>query len=373
MNRDLSGAAVLFNQIALVVDAAISTLAVGDTTINDPITGTAATVLYFENNVGGPGQKILLQCVNASQAAILKNAAQIRKATGTPSNVTVAFNNEAGFNLIFTNYINPVTTTVGETMGASGGLAFPEMKMNLERINIEVKTRKLKAEYTLELAQDLKAVHGLDAEAELINILEYEITAELDRELATIIYNKATVVTPWAYKSGSGVVADGRWEAERFRTLYTRIIKEANQIALTTRRGTGNFMICSTNVVSALESLSNFMYSAVPGDVKPTLGVARVGTLDGRFSVYLDTFAQTDFVLVGYKGPGQFDTGVIYCPYVPLLLQKVTDPNTFQPKLAFMTRDAIVGNLFGVQNYYRYIPVDFTGSALVPGYAFGVQ
>jgi hypothetical protein len=356
-----------------VVDVAIATLAVGDSTINDPVTATAATVLYFENNVAGTGQKILLQCVNATQATILKNAAQIRKATGSPSNITFALNNEAGFNLIFTNYAGPVVTAVGETMGSASGVPFPEMKMFLERINIEVQTRKLKAEYTLELAQDLKAVHGLDAEAELINILEYEITAELDRELATVIYNKATVVTPWAYKTGTGVVADGRWEAERFRTLYTRIIKEANQIALTTRRGTGNFIICSTNVVSALESLTNFMYSAVPGDVRPTLGVARVGTLDGRFSVYLDTFAQADFALVGYKGPGQFDTGVIYCPYVPLLLQKVTDPNTFQPKLAFMTRDAIVGNLFGSENYYRYIPVDFTGSGLVPGYTFGTQ
>ena len=245
------------------------------------------------------------------------------------------------------------------------------MKMTVERIQIEAQTRKLKAEYTLELAQDLKNVHGLDAEAELINILEYEISAELDRELVDLINTKATQTPTWSYGNAPGSTStvafntsDGRWEGEKLRTLYTRILSEANKVALTTRRGTANILICSSNVVSALESLQGFMYSAVPGTVKPTLGIAKVGTLDGRFTVYLDTFATSDYVTVLYKGTSELDAGIIYCPYIPLMMQKVIDPSTFQPRIGFMTRDAITGNLFGTENYQRYIPVDFTGSAL---------
>jgi hypothetical protein len=311
-------------------------------------------------------------------AAILVGTAPVAPyATGVTvamdgSNYTVAFctNNEAGYNLIIPNYTGPVTTAAGEVMGGAGQPAIPSMKMSLERIAIEAMTRKLKSEYSVELAQDLKAVHGLDAEAELINILEYEITAELDRELINRINSVSTSTPTWSYAGYTTTattganLADGRWEAERFRTLYTRIMKEANQVALTTRRGTANFIIASSNVVTALETLSNFMYSSVPGDVKVTLGVAKVGTLDGRFSVYLDTFANTDYVTVGYKGSSQFDTGVIYCPYVPLMLQKVIDPNTFQPKIAFMTRDAIAENLFGAASYYRTFAVSFDGSSL---------
>jgi hypothetical protein len=249
------------------------------------------------------------------------------------------------------------------------------MKMTVERIQIQAETRKLKAEYTVELAQDLKNVHGLDAEAELINILEYEIGAELDRDLVDLINQKATQTTAWTYGNAPGAsstvgfnVSDGRWEAEKIRTLYNRLLREANQIALTTRRGSANFIIASSNVVAALETLQGFMYASVPGQVKPTLGVAKVGTLDGRFTVYMDTFAYYDYITLGYKGSSAFDAGIIYCPYVPLQMQKVVDPDTFQPKIGFMTRDAIAGNLFGVQNYYRSFAVDFTGSSFAGGY-----
>jgi hypothetical protein len=247
------------------------------------------------------------------------------------------------------------------------------MKMSLERFAVETQSRKLKAEYSMELAQDLKNIHGMDAEAELINILEYEISAELDRELCDAIHQNCTPAGTWAYGTTGNIVAntvntaDGRWEIEKFRTLYTRIIREANAVALQTRRGSANFIICSLNVASALETLSNFMYSAIPGNVEPQLGVAKVGTLDGRFTVYLDTFATTDFFIVGYKGNSAFDTGIIYCPYVPLQIQKVTDPNTFQPLIGFMTRDAIVGNLWGAERYYRKVKVDFTGSSFITG------
>jgi hypothetical protein len=297
---------------------------------------------------------------------------------GVDVDMYLALGNEAGFNLIFRNYAAKVTTSRGEQLGQGYGDTYQQrideiktMKMSLERVATEAMTRKLKAEYSMELAQDLKNVHGLDAEQELINIIEYEVAAEIDRELVDKINALAVPsVRPWVYALSTSNIAagsnvsDGRWEQEKFRTLYTRIVKEANTIALTTRRGSGNFIICSTNVATALETLSSFMYSAVPGTVTAGTGVSKVGVLDGRFTVYVDTFAMIDYVTVGYKGPGAFDTGLVYCPYVPLMVQKVVDPNSFQPKIGFMTRYALVENLFGAENYYRRFLVDFAGSSL---------
>ena len=202
--------------------------------------------------------------------------------------------------------------------------------------------------------------------------MEYEIGAELDRELVDLINTKATVTPAWNYGSVNVAngTADGRWEAEKIRTLYNRLLREANQVALTTRRGSANFIIASSNVCAALETLSGFLYAAVPGTVKPTIGVAKVGTLDGRFTVYMDTFAYTDYITLGYKGEG-YDNGIIYCPYVPLQMQKVIDPTTFQPKIGFMTRDAIAGNLYGTQNYYRTFVVNFGSSSFGGGYTLG--
>lgn len=296
---------------------------------------------------------------------------------GTAKDIYLAIGNEAGFNLIFRDYATKVSTAAGERLGQVGSTIsareaeIKTMKMQLERAATEAMTRKLKAEYSMELAQDLKNVHGLDAEQELINIIEYEVAAEIDRELVDRINAIATPSTrPWVYALSTSSIAagsnvsDGRWEQEKFRTLYTRIVKEANTVALTTRRGAANFIICSTNVATALETLSSFMYSAVPGTVTAGTGVSKVGVLDGRFTVYVDTFAMIDYVTVGYKGPGAFDTGLVYCPYVPLMVQKVVDPTSFQPKIGFMTRYALVENLFGAGNYYRRFLVDFRGSSL---------
>ncbi len=296
---------------------------------------------------------------------------------GTTYPISLALGNEAGFNVIFKDYATKFTTQAGEALAGSGTYderanAMKTMKMSLERVAVEAQTRKLKAEYSMELAQDLKAVHGLNAEQELINIIEYEVGAEIDRELIDKMNIVATAgLKPWVYGLTSGTpvaggsnVSDGRWEQEKFRTLYTRIVKEANTIALTTRRGAGNFIICSTNVATALESLSSFMYSAVPGTVTAGTGVSKVGVLDGRFTVYVDTFAMIDYITIGYKGPGAFDTGLVYCPYVPLMVQKVVDPNSFQPKIGFMTRYAMIENLFGAKNYYRRFLADFTGSSI---------
>lgn len=242
----------------------------------------------------------------------------------------------------------------------------------MERAMVEAKTRKLKAEYTIEMAQDLKAVHNMDAEAELMNVLQYEIAAEIDRDLLAAINDNSASVTSWVY-GDTGVPAaatsiageaDGQWEQEKFRTIYTKIIKEANRIAVETRRGPGNFIVVSTNVVSALEGLNNFLYSQVANDVGPVGGVTKVGSLDGRFGVYVDTFSREEYVTVGYKGASNMDTGVVFAPYIPLMMQKITHEATFQPAIGVLTRSAIAYNLQGTDKYYRRFTVDFTNSQL---------
>lgn len=371
-NRDLTTGLATFTDVGLIFADPSVLLANGTTGvpfITGAVTGLG-TVLYSEN-----GRALVRFASNAAAAYAVTPGTTVSGST-----VVAGFGNEVGFNLIFKNYTGPMATSVGETLGAN----IKTLNLKIERAQVEAQTRRLKAEYTLEMAQDLKNIHGLDAEKELINIMEYEIGAELDRELVDLINAKATVTPAWFYGNGGqwtnpaasatttyAAAADGRWEAEKIRTLYNRLLREANQIALSTRRGSANFIIASSNVVAALETLQGFMYASVPGQVKPVLGVAKVGTLDGRFTVYMDTFAWNDYVTLGYKGSNTYDSGIIYCPYVPLQMQKVVDPVTFQPKIGFMTRDAIAGNLYGVQNYYRKFAVDFTGSSFAGGYSLG--
>lgn len=372
-NRDLTTGLATFTDVGMIFAGTDTLVTVGSSAVfTTGSTSALALCLYSEAGKG------LFRFANAAAAALHVTAnTGVSGITGSgtsPTTVVAGFGNEAGFSLIFKNYTGPMLTATGETLGAN----IKQLSLKIERAQVEAQTRRLKAEYTLEMAQDLKNIHGLDAEKELINIMEYEIGAELDRELVDLINKKATLTSTWSYGgagqvtySATGATADGRWEAEKIRTLYNRLLREANQIALTTRRGSANFIIASSNVVAALETLQGFMYAAVPGQVKPTLGVAKVGTLDGRFTVYMDTFAYTDYVTLGYKGSNTYDSGIIYCPYVPLQMQKVVDPTTFQPKIGFMTRDAIAGNMFGVQNYYRRFVVDFTGSSFGGGYSFG--
>jgi hypothetical protein len=366
-------------------DVYLGATKIGTVAVYEPVTsGSAGKVLvdldgvathYFDNGA--------IYLANGSLVGTV--AALNFGAVATSENWTVVavFNNEAGYNMIFSSdaYFNYASTAASEYQKRN---SMKSMKMSMEKFAVDVQSRKLKAEYSIELAQDLKAVHGMDAEAELINILEYEISAELDRELVEAIYANTTSAGTWTYGTagvyaannpsatafnqfGAYGVADGRFEMEKFRTLYTRIVREANAVAIATRRGAANFIICSLNVASALECLSNFMYSAVPGNVETTIGVAKIGTLDGRFTVYLDTFAYDDFFVVGYKGNTAFDTGIIYCPYIPLMVQKITDPDTLQPVIGMQCRDAIVGNMWGAEKYYRKVTCSFAGSSLVQG------
>jgi hypothetical protein len=228
------------------------------------------------------------------------------------------------------------------------------MGFTIERQTVTAKTRALKAEYTMELAQDLKAIHGLDAETELANILSAEVLAEINREVIRTINSQAKsggAITASGDASADfdlNVDADGRWSVEKFKGLVFQLDKDANTIAKETRRGRGNFVICSSNVASALAAAGMLDYAPALStnlNVDDT-GNTFAGVLNGKMKVYVDPFATADYATVGYKGANAYDAGVFYCPYVPLTMVRAVGENTFQPKIGFKTRYGMVSNPF---------------------------
>ena len=249
------------------------------------------------------------------------------------------------------NYVGGMTTAAGESLGTAGN-AFGEMAFSIEKVAVEAKTRALKAEYTTELAQDLKAVHGLDAETELANILSSEILVEINREVVRTIYNSAVEGAQGTADNGVfdlDVDANGRWSVEKFKGLMFQIEKEANAIAKATRRGKGNIVICSSDVASALQMAGILDYTPALNSnnlqVDDT-GNTFAGVLNGRFRVYIDPYAGSNYLIVGYKGSSAFDAGLFYCPYVPLQMVRAIGEDTFQPKIGFKTRYGMVANPF---------------------------
>lgn len=251
-----------------------------------------------------------------------------------------------------------MTTAAGERLGqgGSGDGAFNQMAFSIEKTSVVAKTRALKAEYTMELAQDLKSVHGLDAEAELTNILSTEILAEINREVIRTIYSTAKVGaqvgTATAGTFDLDVDANGRWSVEKFKGLLFQIEREANAIAQQTRRGRGNFILCSSDVASALAMAGVLDYAPAlsTGLNVDEASTTFAGVLNGKYKVYVDPYAAnqsaTQFFMVGYKGTSAFDAGLFYCPYVPLQLVRAVDPQSFQPKIGFKTRYGMVANPF---------------------------
>ena len=250
-----------------------------------------------------------------------------------------------------------VTTGTGmdtgdaEALGSTGD-AFAEMAFSIEKVTVAAKSRALKAEYTTELAQDLKAVHGLDAETELANILQSEILVEINRELVRTIYTNAVAgagatATPGTFDLD--VDANGRWSVEKFKGLMFQIEQEANAIAKGTRRGKGNMVICSSDVASALQMAGVLDYTPALNsnslNVDDT-GNTFAGVLNGRYKVYIDPYAGANYMVVGYKGSSSFDAGLFYCPYVPLQMVRAVGENSFQPKIGFKTRYGMVSNPF---------------------------
>ena len=271
------------------------------------------------------------------------------------THVNDPFSDTAGSAAAAANY-NPTmtegTTPYGMTTREGEGDNFREMSFTIERTAVEAKTRALKSEYSMELVQDLKAVHGLDAEAELSQILSTEILAEINREVVRTMISQAKLGGQGLTTNGIfDLIADGqgRWSVERQKGLMLQIEKEANQIAFETRRGKGNFILCSANVASALTMAGLLDYSSGLQDnltVDTTSGVF-AGTLNGRTKVYVDPYATAgDYIVVGYKGANNMDAGMFYCPYVPLQMVRAVSQETFQPKIGFKTRYGMVSNPF---------------------------
>ena len=246
-----------------------------------------------------------------------------------------------------------MTTREGETLGSTGNTAFREMGFTIEKATVTAKSRALKAEYSLELAQDLKAIHGLDAETELANILSTEILAEINREVIRTINAQAKTGALQKNTAVNGIFnvqtdADGRWSVEKFKGLILQIERESNVIAKETRRGKGNFIICSSDVASALNAAGMLDYTpALSASLTvDDTGNTFAGVLNGRIRVYIDPYANTDYINVGYKGTNPYDAGIFYCPYVPLTMVRAVGEDTFQPKIGFKTRYGMVSNPF---------------------------
>lgn len=276
----------------------------------------------------------------------------------------------------------PMPTAESEALGTDGSPAFNEMAFSIEKVTVTANTRALKAEYSMELAQDLKAVHGLDAETELANILSAEILAEINREVIRTIYKIAKTgaqvgtTTPGTFNLDTD--SNGRWMVEKVKGLAFQLEREANAIAKLTRRGKGNIMIVSSDVASAFAMAGILDYqSALQGQVALAVddtGNTFAGTMFGRIKVYIDPYfpvSQTsEFAVIGFKGSNAYDAGMFYCPYVPLQMVRAVDTGSFQPKIGFKTRYGLVANPFAdgtnqglgslnaqSNNYYRALKI----------------
>jgi hypothetical protein len=289
----------------------------------------------------------------------------------------------------FSTTVNPGTANTDLYSLANTGYGYPTsvgedltmkyMGFQIDRVAVTANTRGLQAAYTLELAQDLKAIHGLDAETELTNILSTEILAEINREVVRTIYATANVgivgTTSNTFNLSSNTDTSGRWQVEKYKSLLFAIERAANKIAKDTRRGKGNMLIVSTDVASALAMTGLLDYnSALSNNTNLTVddtGNTFAGTLFGRIKVYVDPYsvAGADYVVVGYKGTNAYDAGLFYCPYVPLQMVRAIDPTTYQPKVGFKTRYGLVANPFatgagtgalsnGTNVYYRKFLVE---------------
>ena len=257
--------------------------------------------------------------------------------------------------------MNDTTTSVTSGTGiatatAEASSSFAEMAFSIEKSTVTAITRQLKAEYTMELAQDLKAIHGLDAETELANILSAEILAEINREVIRTIYEKAkkgaNINTTTSGTFDLDTDSNGRWSVEKFKGLMFQLERDANVIAQETRRGKGNIIICSSDVASALQMAGVLDYTPALNNslnVDDT-GNTFAGTVNGRFKVYIDPYASNNtaaqYYVVGYKGTSPYDAGIFYCPYVPLQMVRAVGENSFQPKIGFKTRYGLIRNPF---------------------------
>jgi|TARA_R110001583_G_scaffold15660_10_gene64317 hypothetical protein len=257
----------------------------------------------------------------------------------------------------------------------------PQVVVSFEKTAVEAGTRRLAARWSVELEQDLKNMNGIDIDTELTNAMSYELQAEIDREMIMRMIQVALDAgNGTGFSVWSAASADGRWMAERNRDFYQKLIVEANRIAVRNRRGAANFVVATPRVCAILEMLPEFNAMPINGNVStnPAVGVAKVGNVGGRFNVYRDTrtegqfeqgdrSARLEYALLGYKGPEFYDTGIVYCPYIPVMVQRTIGPNDFAPRVGLLTRYGVVDNIFGAKLYYHVVIVTDLGTAFTPG------
>ena len=310
-----------------------------------PMTGPTGLIFAMRSqyaNSSAKGAETFYDEVNTAHSTIRAGNNSIGEShTGTAPAASPASYNFAG----------GMETAKSEALGSSE--TFPEMAFSIDKVSVTARSRALKAEYTMELAQDLKAIHGLDAETELANILQSEILAEINREVVRTI-NLSAVTGAQEGTTTAGVFdldtdSNGRWSVEKFKGLMFHVEREANKIAKDTRRGKANLIICSSDVASALQMAGVLDYTPALNSnnlqVDDT-GNTFAGVLNGRFRVYIDPYTTGNYMTVGYKGANAFDAGLFYCPYVPLQMVRAVGQDTFQPKIGFKTRYGMVANPF---------------------------
>jgi hypothetical protein len=277
-----------------------------------------------------------------------------------------------------------MSTAAAEALGDASGNAFAEMAFSIEKSTVTAKSRALKAEYTMELAQDLKAIHGLDAETELANILSSEILSEINREVVRTIYINAEKGGAQGNVTTAGIFdldtdSNGRWSVERFKGLMFQVEREANEIAQRTRRGRGNMIICSADVASALQMAGVLDYTPALNNnlAVDDTGNTFAGVLNGKYKVYIDPYsansAAKQYFVVGYKGTSPYDAGIFYCPYVPLQMVRAVGQDTFQPKIGFKTRYGLQANPFAEAGTGDAAVINGSGSANANRYYRKVQ
>ena len=323
-----TGDEALFNE----ADTAFSANGAGSATIGSG---------YTQNEGSNTGANVGF---GTTQSGSGGNPALLNPTSGSPAN-QAAYKTGRGMD-----------TEKSEALGDGSGPNFNEMAFSIEKVTVTAKSRALKAEYSLELAQDLKAIHGLNAEAELANILSTEILAEINREVIRSIYKVAEAGAQANVASGGtfdlDIDSNGRWSVEKFKGLIFQIERDANAIAQRTRRGKGNMILCSADVASALTMAGVLDYTPALNanlNVDDT-GNTFAGVLQGKYRVYIDPYSSNvsadQYYVVGYKGSSPYDAGLFYCPYVPLQMVRAVGQDTFQPKIGFKTRYGLVANPF---------------------------
>ena len=384
-----TGAVANWNPVLIaLVRRAMPNLMAYDICGVQPMSGPTGLIFAMKSRFDGGSTSNTEALFNEANTAFSGDSSATQDATNGPSGLIgadPAAGNVAGDSSVdsernVTGFGGGMPTGDAEGLGSTGtgpASSFKEMGFTIEKSTVTAKSRALKAEYSLELAQDLKAIHGLDAETELANILSTEILAEINREVVRTINSQAKTGALQTNTAINGIfdvqtAADGRWSVEKFKGLILQIEREANVIAKETRRGKGNYLICSSDVASALSAAGMLDYApamATTLNVDDT-GNTFAGVLNGRMRVYIDPYAVGDYVNVGYKGTNPYDAGVFYCPYVPLTMVRAIGEDTFQPKIGFKTRYGMASNPFvgsapadglataKTNQYYRIFRVD---------------